>query len=64
MLMRYFQYIDSLRVARWWIVVSGLIVFAPAQAFDTATHAAMTSDAVAASQITRDPNASVTLKRP
>jgi uncharacterized membrane protein YwaF len=34
-----------------------------ALAFDVTTHAAMTTEAVAASQITRDPNASEILRR-
>jgi len=34
-----------------------------ANAFDVTTHAAMTSEALAASQITRDPNASAILRR-
>ena len=48
---------------RWWIATSALLVLAPAHAFDPTTHAAMTSEAVAASQITRDPNAGTILGR-
>ncbi|MBK6981873.1 MAG: hypothetical protein IPH30_10515 [Betaproteobacteria bacterium] len=53
----------ALRMAQWWITASTLLALAPAHAFDITTHAAMTSEAVAASQITRDPNESVILKR-
>jgi hypothetical protein len=62
-LIRPCQYGHVLRMAKLWITTSAVLVLAPAQAFDTTTHAAMTSEAVAASQITRDPNASSILKR-
>ncbi|MBL0142908.1 MAG: hypothetical protein IPP91_12605 [Betaproteobacteria bacterium] len=50
-------------VARSWMAAFALSSLTIANAFDLATHAAMTSEAAAASQITRDPNASTILKR-
>jgi hypothetical protein len=48
---------------RAWIVAWALSLHTAASAFDVTTHAAMTSEALAASQITRDPTASVILRR-
>jgi hypothetical protein len=53
----------AFRLVRVWITACALLFLTTASAYDVTTHAAMTSEAVAASQITRDPNASVILKR-
>lgn len=51
------------RAVKSWIAAWALSCLTTASAFDVTTHAAMTSEAVASSQITRDPNASLILKR-
>jgi hypothetical protein len=51
------------RAVRSWIAAWALSCLTTAGAFDVATHAAMTSEALASSRISRDPNASSIFKR-